>query len=70
MRRLILPIALAVTTATLAGCGQKGPLVLPPATPAGTAAAPQVKAPTPAAHSLAPPPANTSSQPFNSVLQQ
>jgi predicted small lipoprotein YifL len=69
MRRLILPIALAVTTATLAGCGQKGPLVLPPAT-AGATAKPQATTPTSGTTSVAPPPASTSSQPFNSVLHQ
>ena len=69
MRRLILPIALAATVATLAGCGNKGPLFLPPPPAAGTTATPAT-APAKSDASLAPPPASTSSQPFNSVLQQ
>jgi len=45
MKRLLLPfIALAVFTAALAGCGQKGPLYLPDddktVTPAASASAP------------------------------
>ena len=71
MRRLILPIALAATAAALTGCGNKGPLFLPPPPAAGTTATPQTGAtPAPRDTSLAPPPASTSSQPFNSVLQQ
>ncbi|NID16585.1 LPS translocon maturation chaperone LptM [Luteibacter yeojuensis] len=70
MRRLILPIALAAGAAALAGCGNKGPLFLPPPPAAGTTATPQATPaqPTERDTSLAPPPASTSSQPFNSVI--
>ncbi|HEY4293227.1 LPS translocon maturation chaperone LptM [Luteibacter sp.] len=70
MRRLVLPIALAATVATLAGCGNKGPLFLPPPPAAGTTATPQAATPAQGDTSLAPPPVSTSSQPYNSVLQQ
>jgi predicted small lipoprotein YifL len=72
MRRLILPIALVATAAALTGCGNKGPLFLPPPPAAGTTATPQTTPAKPAESdaSLAPPPASTSSQPFNSVIHQ
>ncbi len=38
--RVLTPLLAGVWLATLAGCGQKGPLTLPPATSAATASAP------------------------------
>jgi predicted small lipoprotein YifL len=70
MRRIILPIVLAAGTAALTGCGNKGPLYLPPPPAAGATATPQAAHPAPAPDTLAPPPASTTSQPFNSVIHQ
>ncbi|WP_448103121.1 LPS translocon maturation chaperone LptM [Luteibacter jiangsuensis] len=70
MRRLILPVALAVTATALTGCGNKGPLYLPPPPAAGATATPQAAAPAKSGDAHAPPPASTSSQPFNSVIHQ
>lgn len=56
MRRSILLLTLCAATATLAGCGNKGPLFMPPPKPnPTTTAAPPAPAPastaaTPAAH--------------------
>ncbi|MCX7513335.1 LPS translocon maturation chaperone LptM [Frateuria hangzhouensis] len=47
MRRSILCTALLLATGLLAGCGNKGPLVLPPAHP-GDTVAPAASAPAPA----------------------
>ena len=47
MRRLILCTALPLLAALLAGCGNKGPLVLPPQ-PSGSTLAPAATAPAPA----------------------
>jgi len=68
MRRLILPVALAVTAAALTGCGNKGPLFFPPPPAPGATATPQTAAPAHGDATHAPPPASTSSQPFNSVI--
>lgn len=67
MRRLMLPIALAVTAVALTGCGNKGPLFLPPPPAAGTTATPQAAAPA-RSDTHTPAPASTSAQPFNSVI--
>lgn len=49
MRRSILSTALLLAACLLAGCGNKGPLVLPPARAGGTVApAGSVPAPAPA----------------------
>jgi len=70
MRRLILPLALFATVAALAGCGQKGPLFLPPPT-AKTTASPQPGThPAASSTSLAPPPASSARTPFNPVIHQ
>lgn len=55
MHRSVL-LLLCLVVALLAGCGQKGPLVLPPAKPAtaSSTAKPQVPLPVPAASSAAP----------------
>lgn len=66
MRRLMLPIALAVTAAALTGCGNKGPLFFPPPPAAGKTATPQAAPVRSDAHS--PAAASTSAQPFNSVI--
>ncbi|MGN6654399.1 MAG: LPS translocon maturation chaperone LptM [Rhodanobacter sp.] len=47
MRRSLLLLPLALVVALLAGCGNKGPLVLPPARPA-LPPAPAASAPAPA----------------------
>lgn len=47
MRRFILCTALFVVAGMLAGCGNKGPLVLPPGQPNGTVA-PDASVPAPA----------------------
>jgi len=70
MRRLILPVALVVTATALTGCGNKGPLYLPPPPAAGATATPQAAASAKSGDAHAPPPASTSSQPFNSVIHQ
>jgi predicted small lipoprotein YifL len=57
MRRYTLPAALLLTFGLLAGCGQKGPLYLPPAQPAVATPAPAASAAKPA--SVAPAPAAT-----------
>lgn len=46
MRRLLLPTLAVLSAAALAGCGNKGPLVLPtkPAAPASEASAPMAPA--------------------------
>ena len=48
MRRFRLCIALLALACLLAACGNKGPLVLPPA-PTGTTVAPAASVPAPAA---------------------
>jgi predicted small lipoprotein YifL len=69
MRRLILPLALAsLVAAGVAGCGQKGPLYLPPPA-AGTTATPAAQ-PAHASTAGAPAPASTTITPFNSVIHQ
>ena len=45
MRRSLLLLPLALVVALLAGCGNKGPLVLPPTRPAPPASAPAPVAP-------------------------
>ncbi|TAL92656.1 MAG: sugar transporter [Rhodanobacter sp.] len=45
MRRSVLLLPLAFVVALLAGCGNKGPLVLPPTRPAPAASAPVPVAP-------------------------
>ncbi|MEO7066501.1 MAG: lipoprotein [Rhodanobacter sp.] len=45
MRRSILLLPFCFAVATLAGCGNKGPLVMPPAKAAATAPAPVQPAP-------------------------
>lgn len=71
MRRLILPLALATTVAALSGCGQKGPLFMPPPPAASATAKPQAGAhPASSSTSLAPPPASTSRTPFNPIIHQ
>ncbi|MEP7186108.1 MAG: lipoprotein [Rhodanobacter sp.] len=56
MRRSLLLLPFCLVVATLAGCGNKGPLVYPPArpTPAGSKQAPTAPAPAPAASSEMP----------------
>ena len=56
MRRLLLPILAVLSAAALAGCGNKGPLVLParPTAPASAASVPATPA---GAGSAAPAPA-------------
>ena len=74
MRRLILPLALATTVAALSGCGQKGPLFMPP--PTAATAKPQAGAhpaathPAPSSTSLAPPPASSTLNPFSPLIHQ
>ncbi len=66
MRRLLLPtLAVLCAAAVLAGCGNKGPLVLPavPAAPAPAASAPGTPA---AARSTAPVPATSIPAPAGS----
>ena len=48
MRRSLLLLPLALVVALLAGCGNKGPLVLPPARSAPPAPTPAASAPAPA----------------------
>jgi predicted small lipoprotein YifL len=45
MRRSLLLLSLAFVAALLAGCGNKGPLVLPPPRPAAATHAPAPAAP-------------------------
>ena len=52
MRRSLLLLPFCLVVATLAGCGNKGPLTLPPTKPAATVPAPA--APAPAASSAMP----------------
>jgi predicted small lipoprotein YifL len=69
MRRLLLPLALAsATAAALSGCGQKGPLYLPPPTPAGSTVTSGQPAHASTVHS--PAPASTTRTPFNPVIHQ
>jgi predicted small lipoprotein YifL len=56
MRRSILLFPLCLLTAALAGCGNKGPLVMPPPKPAPAPVTP-APAPTPASAATAPTPA-------------
>ncbi|MFC5438293.1 lipoprotein [Rhodanobacter umsongensis] len=49
MRRSLLLLPLCLVVATLAGCGNKGPLTLPPARPAAVPAPAQSAAPAAAA---------------------
>ncbi|SFW68974.1 LPS translocon maturation chaperone LptM [Luteibacter sp. UNCMF366Tsu5.1] len=71
MRRLILPIALATAVATLSGCGNKGPLFMPPPPAATATATPQAGAhPAPSASSVAPASVSTSRSPFNPLIHQ
>jgi predicted small lipoprotein YifL len=44
MRRSLLLLPFCLVVATLAGCGNKGPLALPPTKPAATAPAPAAPA--------------------------
>ncbi|MFI4958290.1 MAG: lipoprotein [Lysobacterales bacterium] len=44
MRRSLLLLPFCLVVATLAGCGNKGPLTLPPTKPAATAPAPAAPA--------------------------
>lgn len=52
MHRSVLLLCLVV--ALLAGCGQKGPLVLPPAKPTTASSTAKPKVPAPASSSTAP----------------
>ena len=71
MRRLILPIALATAVTALAGCGNKGPLFLPPPPAAPATATPQANAhPATGTSSMAPASASTSRSPFNPLIHQ
>ncbi|WP_448099355.1 LPS translocon maturation chaperone LptM [Luteibacter yeojuensis] len=70
MRRLILPLALASTVAALSGCGQKGPLFMPPPAASATAKPQPGAHPAASSTSLAPPPASSTRAPFNSVIHQ
>jgi predicted small lipoprotein YifL len=71
MRRLILPLALASTVAALSGCGQKGPLFMPPPPAASATAKPQPGAhPAASSTSLSPPPASSTRAPFNPLIHQ
>jgi predicted small lipoprotein YifL len=71
MRRLILPFAIAVTTAAaLSGCGQKGDLFMPPPPAAGATASPQGAHPATASTVEGPAPASSTITPFNSVIHQ
>ncbi|MBP1474914.1 lipoprotein [Frateuria sp. MAH-13] len=60
MRRSILCTVLLLAAGLLAGCGNKGPLVLPPGS-SGNAVAPAATAPAPA--TTAPAPATSASLP-------
>lgn len=53
MRRTILCTALLLATGILSGCGNKGPLVLPPAQP-GSTVAPAASAPAPSSSASLP----------------
>lgn len=53
MRRSILCTALLLAAGLLAGCGNKGPLVMPPTQP-GNTAAPAASAPAPATSATLP----------------
>ncbi|OOG62499.1 sugar transporter [Rhodanobacter sp. B04] len=48
MRRSLLLPPLCLVVALLAGCGQKGPLVLPPTKPASASSTAKPRAPAPA----------------------
>ena len=56
MRRSLLLLPLSLVVATLAGCGNKGPLVYPPTrpVPANSTTAPAPTAPAPAASTAMP----------------
>lgn len=54
MRLPLLLLSLCLVVAMLAGCGQKGPLVLPPARPAAASSTAKPHAPAPAASSATP----------------
>jgi predicted small lipoprotein YifL len=54
MRRSLLLLPLSLVVAVLAGCGNKGPLVLPPPRPAPTASAPAPAVPATASSSTMP----------------
>ena len=54
MRRSLLLLPLSLVVAVLAGCGNKGPLVLPPPRPAPAASAPAPAAPATASSSTMP----------------
>lgn len=54
MRRSLLLLPFFLIVAMLAGCGNKGPLVLPPTRPAPAASAPAALLPAPAGSSALP----------------
>ena len=54
MRRSLLLLPLSFVVALLAGCGNKGPLVLPPAKPTPAASAPAPAVPATASSSTMP----------------
>jgi len=54
MRRSLLLLPLSLVVAVLAGCGNKGPLVLPPPRPAPAASAPAPAVPATASSSTMP----------------
>jgi predicted small lipoprotein YifL len=54
MRPSLLLLPLCLVVALLAGCGQKGPLVLPPTRPAAASSTATPHAPAPAASSTTP----------------
>lgn len=54
MRRSLLLLPLSLVVAALAGCGNKGPLVLPPPRPAPAASAPAPAVPATASSSTMP----------------
>ncbi|OOG57969.1 lipoprotein [Rhodanobacter sp. C03] len=54
MRRSLLLLSLCLVVAMLTGCGQKGPLVLPPTKPATASSTAKPHTPAPAASSATP----------------
>ncbi|HWU76674.1 MAG TPA: lipoprotein [Rhodanobacter sp.] len=54
MRRFLLLLPFCLVAAALAGCGNKGPLVLPPPRPAPAVTAPVPATPAPAGSSAMP----------------
>jgi len=71
MRRSILPCALLIAVVALSGCGNKGPLFMPPPPAPGSTTKPQA-VPHPAAASTVqgPAPVSTTMSPFNPIIHQ